>query len=212
MVPGKVRNRYGLAASPVLYGDLLIQVVDLGDDPKDGLSFIVAVRAKDGVEAWRQDRPVQSGWITPLLASLGPPIAAHRDGGPLPEGDTLITVAFPWIIAYDPKTGARRWRVGRADSTDTDEALVKLSVDVATCPIYCGKLVIVPTGESGEAGGHQARRQGRLPGPTSPGPSLTSPCPTSPARSPTANAATTSATPATCSPSIRPTARRSGRL
>ena len=61
LVRSKPRNIYGLAASPVLYGDLLIQVFDQGSSPDDKLSFIVALRTKDGAVA--RTRSPRSFWL-----------------------------------------------------------------------------------------------------------------------------------------------------
>lgn len=128
LLVGKPRNSFGLAASPVLYGETIIQVVDLGKEPEDNLSFITAVRCRDGEDVWRKDRPTRSAWATPVLTSQ-------------PDGDTLITLATPWAIAYDPKTGAERWRAG------------ELTGDVAACPIICGGLLVALSGDGGDVMG-----------------------------------------------------------
>ena len=125
LVPGRPGSEYGLASSPALYGDRVIQVVDQGRDPEDKLSFVVALRIKDGKEAWKTTRPVSASWSSPLLARL-------------PAGDTLITTALPLVIAYDPRTGAERWRAeGLPDG------------DFAASPIVCGGLVIALPGDGG---------------------------------------------------------------
>ena len=120
----KPRNVYGLASSPVLFGDLVIQVVDLGHGPGDKLSFIVALRAKDGIPVWGQDRPVRSAWSTPLL---------YRG----PAGDQLITSASPWVIAYQPRTGIELWRAKEPTG------------DVAASPVACTERIYIPAGEGG---------------------------------------------------------------
>jgi len=97
LVRGRPRNGYGLAASPVLYGDLVIQLVDQGALAEENLSFLVALRAKDGVPMWGQERPVRSSWSTPLV---------YRGR----ESDELITSAPLWVIAYQPATGRELWR------------------------------------------------------------------------------------------------------
>jgi outer membrane protein assembly factor BamB len=124
LLSGKPRNLYGLASSPVLYGDQLIQVVDLGHGPGDKLSFIVALRARDGTPVWGQDRPVRSAWSTPLL---------YRGLA----GDELITSASPWVIAYQPRTGIELWRAKEPTG------------DVAASPVACTERIYVPGGEGG---------------------------------------------------------------
>ena len=74
LLAGGHGNMYGLAASPVKYGDLLIQVVDRGANARVHASFVVAVRAKDGTEVWRKDRRrVRAGqrrrWFTVQTAT-----------------------------------------------------------------------------------------------------------------------------------------------
>ncbi|MDD4888577.1 MAG: PQQ-binding-like beta-propeller repeat protein [Phycisphaerae bacterium] len=136
LLPGKPRNTFGLAASPVLYGDLVILQMDMGKDPDDKLSFVAAYRCKDGVEAWKTDRPAGSSWSTPIVAKL-------------PEGDALITTAPPLVIAYDPKTGQERWSVGPR-KTPEGEAEIELKNEVAASPIVCGRTIMALAGPGGE--------------------------------------------------------------
>jgi outer membrane protein assembly factor BamB len=124
LVRSKPRNTYGLAASPVLYGDLVIQVLDQGASHDDNLSFIVALRTTDGSVAWGQDRPVRSGWSTPLVV---------RD----PNGDELVTTGAPWVIAYEPTTGRELWRAR------------ELSGDVAPSPVAKKGLLYASSGDGG---------------------------------------------------------------
>ncbi|MCY3018043.1 MAG: PQQ-binding-like beta-propeller repeat protein [Planctomycetota bacterium] len=124
LVQGKPRNIYGLAASPVLYGNLVIQVVDLGSTPEDKLSFIVAVRARDGIVVWGQERPVRSAWSTPLLCRGA-------------KGDELITAAQPWVIAYQPSNGTELWRAGGVNG------------DVAASPVGANGVAYTSSGQGG---------------------------------------------------------------
>lgn len=119
------RNAYGVAASPLLYRDLLIQEVDRDNDPDAKSSYIVALRTKDGSEAWRQERAVMSSWTSPVLV--------HG-----PAGDVLVTTAPPLIIAYDPKTGQELWH---AEGTHNEE--------LASSPIPCGDGLVVVASADG---------------------------------------------------------------
>jgi outer membrane protein assembly factor BamB len=88
---GEIRTLgLGYATSLVLHGDLLFVQADENNGEK---SFIAAFDKKSGAEAWRQSRPVQSSWATPVLV----------DG-------QLITAGNEFVIAYEPKTGAELWR------------------------------------------------------------------------------------------------------
>jgi outer membrane protein assembly factor BamB len=96
-MPGKVAT-LGMAVgtSPVLSGDLVILQCD-----EDGgkASFIVAYDKKTGKEAWRQSRPVQVSWSTPVLVNAR-----------APKRTELVTTGNEWVIAYDPATGNELWR------------------------------------------------------------------------------------------------------
>ncbi len=93
-------NSWGLAASPVLWAGQIIQVVDQEPDEADETprSFLVALDAATGEVRWRTDRPVASGWATPLLIAEEDRIS-------------LVTAANPAAIAYDPDSGRQRWRI-----------------------------------------------------------------------------------------------------
>lgn len=118
-------NMYGLAASPILYGDLLIQVVDRAANARGNGSFVVAVRAIDGTEVWRKDRPTGSCWTTPAVV--------HD-----PTGDVLVTTAPSLVIAYDPRTGQQRWQ---ADGSSDEE--------LTASPVICGDGVVALAGSDG---------------------------------------------------------------
>jgi len=84
----------GVGTSPVLHDGLLIILADedSGDD-----SFIVALDAATGEEVWKNDRPVQASWATPVLVE-------H-------EGQKqLLTSGYEFVIAYDPADGSELWR------------------------------------------------------------------------------------------------------
>ena len=86
---------------------------------------MVAVRAKDGTEVWRKERPVSSSWTTPVIARG-------------PAGDVLVTTAPRLAIAYDPQTGQVRWQAeGSADQ----------ELSASTLP--CGEGVVVLAGSEG---------------------------------------------------------------
>ena len=125
LVSGKPKNIYGLAASPILHGDLLIQVIDQGANARAKESFVVAVRTKDGAEAWRKVRPVSSGWSTPVMVRG-------------PAGDVMVTIAPPLVIAYDPQTGRQLWQAkGTSDG------------ELSASPVQCGKGIVALAGMDG---------------------------------------------------------------
>lgn len=87
-------TEYGSSSSPVVAGNLVIQLLD-----QDAGSYLVALRADDGTEAWRVDRPeMRRGFGTPILWS-------HH-------GRTdLVVPGTIFMSGLDPATGRERWRV-----------------------------------------------------------------------------------------------------
>ena len=92
---GPFDNVYGMAASPILVGDVVV----LACDQSTG-SFVVGVDKYSGDERWRTSRPrAVSGHCTPVVYRT----AAGRDQVLLP-GSYLLD-------AYDAQTGERVWWV-----------------------------------------------------------------------------------------------------
>jgi len=83
--------KYGYAASPVLYGDLVIAVYEY-----DGPSALVALRREDGSEVWRTARPSMITFSSPSLTSH-----AGRD--------YLLISGSNKVMAYNPSTGDEIW-------------------------------------------------------------------------------------------------------
>jgi len=92
---GPFNNLYGMGASPVLVGDLVV----LPCDQNTG-SFIIAVGQRDGRVRWRTPRPeARSGHSTPIL---------YTPAG----GATEILLPGSFLLtAYAVETGERIWWV-----------------------------------------------------------------------------------------------------
>ena len=93
---GPFNNIYGMGASPVIVGDLVVLACDqsLG-------SYLLAVNKKTGREQWKVERPeAKSGHSTPILWRG----ADGKDQILLP-GSFLLT-------SYDAATGKKLWWVG----------------------------------------------------------------------------------------------------
>lgn len=87
-------TEYGASSSPVLAGNLVVQLVD-----QDGPSFLAAVDKDTGRPAWKVDRPeMKRGFGTPLVWE-------HHGRTDLVVPGTL------WLEGLDPATGQERWRV-----------------------------------------------------------------------------------------------------
>lgn len=90
---GPYHSFYGVSASPVLAGDVLVMVCD-----QVGPSFVVGVDRNSGEELWRTDRlVVAESWATPVLHGAA-------DG----TQEVLVFGTFA-VHAYDTATGAERW-------------------------------------------------------------------------------------------------------
>ena len=83
--------QYGYAASPVLYGDLVIVAYEY-----DGPSYLVALRRDDGQEVWRTPRKSMITFSSPVVTSY--------DGR-----DYLLISGFNQVMAYDPASGQELW-------------------------------------------------------------------------------------------------------
>ncbi len=90
--PFTMRNGWGVASSPVLYQNLVIQTCD----QEEGVSFIIALDKKNGETIWKSERDELSSWSTPYL---------YLQGG-RPE---LIVNATNAIRSYDPESGKLLW-------------------------------------------------------------------------------------------------------
>ena len=102
---GDLSHQYGTAASPVLYGNTVIQLCDSEKD-----SYIAAFDRQTGNEVWRTPRPSNGCWSTPVLVELDEKGDRRTElvvNGTEPRngGDGLV-------IAYDPHDGRELWRVG----------------------------------------------------------------------------------------------------
>jgi outer membrane protein assembly factor BamB len=63
---GPFRNRWGMAASPALSGDLLVVQVD-----HPGASYLLGVEAATGANRWRTKRDASVNWSSPLPVTIG---------------------------------------------------------------------------------------------------------------------------------------------
>jgi outer membrane protein assembly factor BamB len=90
---GLPENPYGHASSLMCYnGNVLIQL-DQRSSQK-----LMALSAKTGTTLWSTNRPVKTSWSSPILVNNG--------------GRTeLITVADPYVAAYNPANGQELWKI-----------------------------------------------------------------------------------------------------
>ena len=115
-------NAYGHAASLSIYKNLLLVPFDQAT-PKAARSKLRALDIANGHAAWEQVRTVASSWTTPIVIR-----AANRE--------QVVTVASPWVIAYDPAAGKELWRVKCSQG------------DAAPSPVLAGNAVIASVNDS----------------------------------------------------------------
>jgi outer membrane protein assembly factor BamB len=102
---GVFENPWGVGASPVLVGDLVIQN---GDADRD--AFLAAYDKQSGRTVWRIERPDHRGWSTPILLD----VSGRQE---------LILNGHTGVTAYDPASGEQLWFCksfnGRGEPTAT---------------------------------------------------------------------------------------------
>ncbi len=108
---------YGYASSLEVWQDRVIVQYDQAG-AEDGKSRIFAFNGATGNLIWESKRPVPNSWTSPVLADTG-------------KNYQLITVADPWVIAYDPNDGKEIWRANCVKG------------DVGASPIVTGSMAIV---------------------------------------------------------------------
>jgi len=93
---GPFNNLYGMGASPIIAGELVVLACDQQLD-----SFLVAVDSRTGTVRWKVSRPeAKSGHSSPIL---------HKpEGGPL---QVLVSGSF-LLTSYAAATGEKLWWVG----------------------------------------------------------------------------------------------------
>jgi outer membrane protein assembly factor BamB len=114
---GTPKNPYGHATSLATWRDKVVVLFDQGE-PEDRLSKLLLLEGRTGAVVWEKPRPVGASWASPIVIE-----AAGKS--------QIITLAVPWVIAYDAANGPELWRV---------EAL---EGEVTPSPVFAGGLVFV---------------------------------------------------------------------
>jgi outer membrane protein assembly factor BamB len=87
------RNRWGMAASPLLIGDLLVVQVDHW-----GKSYLLGVDAATGANRWRTQRDAAVNWASPVAATV--------------NGRVQVIAAGTYRVqGYDAQKGNELWSV-----------------------------------------------------------------------------------------------------
>ncbi|HEX5272429.1 MAG TPA: PQQ-binding-like beta-propeller repeat protein, partial [Gemmataceae bacterium] len=144
---GKCEHIWGNAASPVLYGGLVI--LNFGPGER---TFLIAMDRKTGKDVWKVDEPGGKrgdkgeawigSWTTPTLLKLK-------------DRDELI-MSWPGVVkAYAPKTGDLLWTCGGLGKDEGTDRLVYTSPLVSPEAVvamagYGGPAIAVKPGGSGD--------------------------------------------------------------
>jgi outer membrane protein assembly factor BamB len=144
---GPFEGPWGVAACPVIVGDLVIQNGDADEDP-----FIVGVNKRTGETVWKTERDGPRGWSTPIVIESG--------------GRTeMVLNGHTGVTAYDPVSGKKLWFCksfnGRGEPTITPAGSLLCAVNGLSGDIYA----IRPGGEGDvtatRMAWHTPRRGGR---------------------------------------------------
>ncbi|MHC4468693.1 MAG: outer membrane protein assembly factor BamB family protein [Planctomycetota bacterium] len=95
---GVPESAYGYAASLTAFEDRVIVQWDVGyDEGDESKSKLIALNWQTGNILFQTHRPVPNSWSSPTVVDI--------------EGQyQILTTASPFVMAYDPTTGAERYR------------------------------------------------------------------------------------------------------
>lgn len=101
---GHFEHSFGNGASPVLYGDLVIQWCGVNEK---GRNYLLAADKKTGKTVWEKDQEFGS-WSTPLIAKVKGQdqllVGLARDLKSAPEDK------YGYLHGFDPKNGNELWK------------------------------------------------------------------------------------------------------
>jgi ELWxxDGT repeat protein len=151
---GNLDHQWGTAASPVLHGNLVIQLCDAESD-----SSIAAFDKISGRRVWRTARPSYGCWTTPVLVRAK---AGAQERTELIVNGTSSKVADErFVIAYDPDHGRELWRVRGTTELVTPTTLVGDGLVYSTSGRNGPILAIRPGGSGDVTDSHVAWRLDR---------------------------------------------------
>jgi outer membrane protein assembly factor BamB len=140
---GQWQHGFGNGASPVLYGDTVIQWC--GPNENKGRNFLLAVNKKTGETVWEQDEKFGS-WSTPLITKV-----QGQDQLLLAMGSDQKGSADPngRLKGFDPKTGKELWQCKGNNSYVYTSPLVAKDIAVAMSG-FGGSAIAVKLGGTGD--------------------------------------------------------------
>lgn len=127
---GDVDHPWGIASSPILFDDLVIQLYD--GEPE---SSLFALKQDSGEIVWRTTRDSTGCWSTPAVMAYGQ--GASRTFSVVVNGTGCELPDEGQVIGYDPRNGAEQWRVRGASDAGVP------------APLVAGDMVVVASGRKG---------------------------------------------------------------
>lgn len=140
---GAFEHAFGNSASPVLYGDLLVQWCGVNEK---GKNYLLAVSRKTGEDVWRHDESFGS-WITPVVAKV-----KGKDQLLIGQSRDVKTASADragYLKGLDPKTGKELWRCQGLNSYCYASPLVAHDIAVGMSG-YQGAAFAVKLGRNGD--------------------------------------------------------------
>ena len=133
---GKWEHKFGNGASPVIYGDLVIQWCGPNEGKGGGRNFLLAVEKKNGKTVWEHDEKFGS-WGTPLITKVDGKdqllLGTSDDVKGAPDERT------GHLKGLDPKSGKELWSSRGLNSF------------VYTSPLYGNGIAVGMSGYGGSA-------------------------------------------------------------
>jgi hypothetical protein len=137
-------HAFGNSASPVIYGDLVIQWCGPNDGKGD--NYLLGMNKKTGKTVWRHDESFGS-WATPVVVKVKDQdqlvVGQSKDAKGSPEAQ------YGFLKGFDPKTGKELWRCQGLNSYVYTSALVGDGVAVGMSG-YSGSAIAVKLGGTGD--------------------------------------------------------------
>lgn len=141
---GKWEHQFGNGASPVLYGDTVIQWT--GPNGGKGRNDLIAFNKKTGETVW-EVKEKHGSWSTPVIAKVKGQdqllLAMANEAKGQPDDKT------GYFKGYDPKTGKELWHCRGLDSYQYTSPLVANDVAVQMSG-YGGSALAVKLGGQGD--------------------------------------------------------------
>jgi outer membrane protein assembly factor BamB len=139
---GTLEHQWGTASSPVLVGDLVIQLCD-----SESSSELKAFDKKTGEPKWRAPRRSNGSWSTPVLVTATD--EADQSRQELIINGTGVNSGDGEVVAYDPATGRELWTVSGTTQVVCPTAIVGSGLVVSTSGRN-GPIIAIKPGGNGD--------------------------------------------------------------